>query len=277
MHLHNEKIHFNGTHPSRSRDTSALHGKGGLMPTPHAGGVDKIRDGISGQRCVLEWGDYNIRLSDSHRQRNEANALIRRMYSWRGYNTETSAISSHNQMSLEAFSGTDLVATLALGLDSTDGLLADELYKQEINTFRIKGRKICELSKLAVDPRYSSKELLASLFNLAYIYARSIHGATDFFAEVNPRHSGYYKRMLGFRQVGETRKCERVNAPAVLLHLELDYVDEQVSSLAGRHLCRERSLYPYFLPQHEEKKMVKKIWHVNPATAFDSPIPVRLS
>lgn len=73
------------------------------------------------------------------------------------------------------------------GLDSEEGLLADELYGQEINTFRDRNRKVRELSKLAIDLLYSSKELLASLFNLAYIPGRIIHSATDFIIEINPR------------------------------------------------------------------------------------------
>ena len=40
--------------------------------------------------------------------------------------------------------------------------------------------------------------------------------------EVNPRHVRYYQRCLGFRQLGEVRQCLRVDAPAVLLHQEID-------------------------------------------------------
>jgi hypothetical protein len=238
------------------------------MPTSHAHPKEGQRNETT-DSCVLRRGDYSIRLADSPGRSNEVSALVKRMYSWRGYNTEQTAVSPPNQTTLEAFSGEDLVGTLSLRLDSEHGLLADELYEEKISTFRAKDRKVCELSKLAIDPQFSSKELLASLFNLAYICGRIIHRATDFFIEVNPRHTGYYKRMLGFHQIGEARNCQRVNAPAVLLHLELDYVDAQVSSLAGSHEPRERSLYPYFLPQHEEKKVAGRIKHINRTTAFE--------
>jgi hypothetical protein len=46
-------------------------------------------------------------------------------------------------------------------------------------------------------------------------------------------------------------------------------VDAQVSCLAGLHEPRERSLYPYFLTEHEEKKVAKRINHINQVTAFD--------
>jgi hypothetical protein len=149
-------------------------------------------------------------------------------------------------------------------MDSGQGLLADELYKREINHFRGKGKKVCELSKLAVDSEYSSKEMLASLFHLAYIFGRNIHKATDLFIEVNPRHAGFYKRMLGLRQIGEERTCRRVQAPAVLMHLELDYVDAQIASLAGSCKSGERSLYPYFFSRHEETGLARKLkWYNN--------------
>lgn len=262
MQLHSHKVfHFDRTYSPSSAGTSGNRGTLRLLPTPRTSPIEELQDEIPDQKCILKHGDYSICLTDSSGRHREANALIKRMYSWRGYHTESAAVSSHNQTTLEAFSGQDLVGTLTLGLDSEEGLLADELYGQEINTFRDRNRKVCELSKLAIDPLYGSKELLASLFNLAYICGRIIHRATDFIIEINPRHAGYYKRMLGFGQISEMRTCRRVNAPAVLLHLELDYVDAQVSRLAGLREPRERSLYPYFLSQHEEKRVVNRIWH----------------
>ena len=260
MQLQNDKsLHLNRTHSSSSVGTSRERGTLRLLAAPSAPQIMVRSDEISDPKCVLKRGDYSIRLADSPGRCSEAAALINRMYSWRGYHTESNGLISHNQITLEALSKQNLVGTLTLRLDSEEGLLADELYGQEIDTFRAKNRKVCELSKLAIDPEYSSKELLASLFNLVYIYGRVIHRATDFFIEVNPRHLGYYKRMLGFRQISEMRTCQRVNAPGVLLHLELHYVDTQVSSLAGSRESRERSLYPYFLSQHEEKRVVNRI------------------
>lgn len=213
------------------------------------------------QECILTRGGYSIRLADSHRLRREVSALVERMYSSRGYQTESVAISSYNpnRLTLEASTGREVVGTLTLGLDSEKGLLADELYREEINAFRMKGKKVCELSKLAVDTEHNSKEILASLFHLAYIYGRNIHRSTDLFIEVNPRHASFYGRMLGLRQIGDPRMCQRVNAPAVLMHLELAYVDDRILSLAGAPGCKEKSLYPYFFSQREEEGLAKSL------------------
>ena len=196
---------------------------------------------------MLERSDYVVRRVDTWGRLNKARDLIRRMYQWRGYDTDNLASSQYNSdwIVLEATRGEKLLGTLTLGVDS-GRLLADALYEPEINAFRNQNRKACEVSKLAVDPEYSSKEMLASLFHLAYIYLRVINKAADIFIEVNPRHAGFYTRMLGFHQVGERRMCPRVDAPAVLLHLELEYMGVQIANHLGSSTTHERSLYPYF-------------------------------
>jgi hypothetical protein len=205
------------------------------------------------QDCVLERGSYRVHLADSSGQY-RAGMLVERMYSWRGYHTETLATlpDSPNRIALQASQGERLFGTLTAGLDSEEGLLADVLYPGEVNTFRAMGRKLCEMSKLAVDPEYGSKEVLASLFHLAYIYVHIIHKATDVLIEVNPRHAAFYGRRLGFHQIGEMRTCPRVNAPAVLLHIELSYMQAQISRHGGSRDTKEKSLYPYFFSTLQE-------------------------
>ncbi len=253
MYLHNVEDRFN---PARTHSLGVKNGY--FTSRPHLHGYKKFPAEAHDPKCILRQGNYNICLADSPGRCHLVNRLIKCMYSWRGYHTENTIISPQNphQLTLEASLEQHTVGTLTVGLDSKEGMLVDVLYEREIAPFRTAGSKLCELSKLAIDPRHSSRELLASLFNLAYIYARLIHSATVFFIEVNPRHAGYYKRMLGFRQLGEQRLCPRVNAPAVLLHLDLDYGEEQISRLAGTvEPGNGRSLYPYFLEKKEEEKV----------------------
>ena len=197
--------------------------------------------------CVLERGGYRVHLADSSGQW-KAGMLVERMYSWRGYHTErpTTAPASASRITLQATCGPHLFGTLTAGLDSKEGLLADALYPEEVDALRAMGCRLCEISKLAVDPQYGSKEVLASLFHLAYIYVHIIHKATDVLIEVNPRHAPFYQRRLGFQRIGEIRQCPRVAAPAVLLHIELSYMEAQIARHGGSCNAKERSLYPYF-------------------------------
>lgn len=209
---------------------------------------------------LLERADYQIRLADSPGHRCRVSMLIDRMYSWRGYKWDQTEIPHDpNQITLQAGSGEEVFGTLTLGLDSESGLLADHLYRCEIDQFRNRGRKVCELARLAVDQENGSKDVLASLFHLAYIYGRLLHRVTDVFIEVNPRHVRFYERMLGFVQVGAQKQCERVGAPAVLMHLELDYVDRQIERYAGHHGRGKRSLYPYFFSNFEQEGLARRI------------------
>ena len=261
MQLHNdENMRADRVHRPASAGTNGTRNIAGPVPPARIKVPDFLEKG-PGDACFLKRGDFSISLNASPGLRTEVGALIKRMYSWRGYETENVVVSSHNpnRLTLEATIGRRLVGTLTLGLDSEEGLSADELYFDEVNEFRREGRKLCELTKLAVDPQYSSKEILASLFHLAYIYGHKIHKATDLFIEVNPRHAGFYRRMLGLAQIGEERSCRRVQAPAVLMHLELDYVNAQISSLAGSCRSSEKSLYPYFFSKHEEKGLTNTL------------------
>lgn len=217
--------------------------------------------GADVQEVLLERSDFHIRLASTRGHRSQVSMLINRLYTWRGYKWEINGDLPHgpNQITLQTCNGEYVFGTLTLRLDSNSGLLADELYCAEIGAYRAAGAKVCELAWLAVEPEFGTKEVLASLFHLAYIYGRRVHGVTDVFIEVNPRHVGFYEQMLGFRRAGELRICPRVNAPAVLLHLELDHVDEQIELSGGHRGRRKRSLYPYFFTKLEQEGLYRRI------------------
>jgi hypothetical protein len=212
------------------------------------------------EEVLLERSDFHFRFANDHGRRNRSSALIQRMYSWRGYK-----FSGHedpawdaNEVTLQACREDNVFGTLTVCFDSDAGLAADALYRREIDTFRASGAKVCELTRLAVDPEYGSKEVLGTLFHLAYLQIGVMRGGTDVFIEVNPRHVAFYRRMLNFREVGECRTCPRVDAPAVLLHVEVAYVKEQIA-IYGGHRGRTRSLYPYFFSPQEERGIARRL------------------
>jgi len=209
----------------------------------------------------LDQRRFKIRLARTTDQRQSANLLIRKMYSWRGYHTMAEADHAANRISLSVSSEDHIIGTLTLGLDVEEGLSADAMYKGEIDQLRAQGRRICEITKLAVDQSVGSRRVLAALFHIAYIHAHRIHGCTDIMIEVNPRHVMFYERMLGFRRFGEEKLCARVNAPAVLLRLETDYVDIQLTKFAGlgEKAAGERSLYPYAFHKAEEAGITQRL------------------
>ena len=196
---------------------------------------------------------FKIRLAHSNERVNFASMLVQRKYASCGLQSNHFQ-KTPGRITLMAFQGNAVTGTLTLGMDTPNGLLADELYKPEIDSLRAAGHKVCELTALAIDQPQTSKRVLAALFHIAYIYGRVMQGHTDVVIEINPRHASFYKRMLGFKEFGPERLCRRVNAPAVLLRLEIGYVDRQIELLGGKTEAArgERSLYPYFFAKNDE-------------------------
>ena len=170
---------------------------------------------------------FNIRVALSADRHADTGALVRRMYAWRGYAFESGAASA-DKVTLYAETGGELVGTMSLCLDR-------------------------EPSRLAIDAGMS-KRVFAALIHISYLYARKLHGFTDYVIEVNPRHVAFYQRMLGFADFGGERACSRVGAPAVLLRLPLDEMGAQIGKWGGsfEQHAGERSFYPYFFPLRDE-------------------------
>lgn len=204
--------------------------------------------------------EFKVRIATTEDRRKSASLLIEKMYSWRGYEAD-SLSRDPNRITLVAHQENKVAGTVTLGLDSPKGLVVDELYKAEVDALRAKGRKISELTKLAVDQSSASKSVLAALFHIAFIYAFHIHKYTDFVIEVNPRHELFYKRMLGFNRIGAERMCPRVGAPAVLLHLDLDYINQKIVEMGGvlPPPPGERSLYPYGFSKQDELGIAQRL------------------
>lgn len=219
--------------------------------------------------CLLQTANFSIHLINSFKQRVKASTLIKRMYATRGYQTESTSVFSDNpnQYTFEARQAQQLLGTLTLTIDADNGLLADQLYKDEIDVFRNAGKNVCEVSKLAFTPNTSSKEIFASLFHIAFLHARHLHGVGAAFIEINPRHVRFYKSTLGFSQIGEQRTCLRVDAPAILLGLDLNHMQDQIAQYAGANPeNKEKSIYPYFLLPQIANQVLSKIMHMHPAT-----------
>ena len=204
--------------------------------------------------------EFKVRLATTEDRRKSASLLIEKMYSWRGYEADTLS-QDPNKITLVAYQEDRVVGTLTLGLDSPNGMVVDQLYKTEADQLREEGRNICDVTKLAIDQDIKSKDVLGALFHLSVIYGRNIHNATDFLIEVNPRHALFYQRMIGFVPLGEEKLCPRVNAPAVLLKLDLAYADEQVLKYGGLGASAQgvKSIYPYWFSKEDELGITQRL------------------
>lgn len=234
----------------------SISGHSGLQPMC----ADPIGDALNSVQ--MEQQKFKIRLTRDTDHAQSANLLIRKMYSWRGYETHSSTVNhAPNNICLSVFSAELAIGTLTLGIDSAEGLAACALYPDEVVQLRNEDRVLCEITKLAVDQNISSRTVLASLFHIAYIHAHHLNSCTDILIEVNPRHVPFYQRALGFRQAGPERLCPRVKAPAILLRLETAYIEIQLRKFGGmmENAVDETSLYPYSFNPADEAGIVQRL------------------
>ena len=210
-------------------------------------------------QILLERSDFHIRFAPL-KAIGDSSDVVQRLYSRRGYkSTSDAGPEPCDRITLQACADNEVFGTLTLSFDGCDGLAADALYRNEIDAYRISGARVCEVTRLAIGAERGSKVVLGALFHVAYVVARVLRGATDAFIEVNPRHVSFYQRMLHFRRAGACRMCARVDAPAILLHLAVAHVREQIGLCGGRRHEARGSLYPYFFSVEEEREVARRV------------------
>ncbi len=120
-----------------------------------------------------------------------------------------------------------VICTVSLIGDGQLGLPMDTIYAEEVNASRDKGQYVGEISCLAVKD-ISFKCFLPVFLKLTRLmtqFARSI-GMNQFLIAVHPKHARFYKRYMGFEQIGEFKEYPSVcNAPAVAYSLDFARID----------------------------------------------------
>lgn len=214
---------------------------------------------------------FKIRMASNQERRQTAVFLVEKMYGWRGYNT--SGVSEKLAAAANPDEGVTHIAlmvygqdnrpvgTLTVGFDGPKGMLADELYRNELDAMRKENKRLLEFTKLAIDRHSSnSNRIMAALTNIAYLYGQ-LSNCNTAVIEVHPRHVAFYESKLGFHQVGPERLCTRVNAPAILLALDWSAMAEQIKKYGGRKDdgTAGKSLYRYFIDEQDEAGLIERL------------------
>lgn len=209
---------------------------------------------------------YTIRLANSQKQKKSAKELIGKMYSHRNYKSDNLLPESSRLTTFVACDGSGrLIGTVTVGLDSPEGLFADDVYRDEVTSLRLKRGKVCEFTCLAVLPEIRSKRVLGGLFHVAMLYASRVFGHSGVVFEVTPRHGRFYEKMLGMNRIASGRICKRVNTTSVLIYSDFSHIDEQVEKVHrksvgedGSRFNRDRSLYQHFFNGFEEAAILRR-------------------
>lgn len=210
---------------------------------------------------------FRIEWADGRSARDSAAQLLESRYAWRGYHgVSLPRDPTAGRMTLAVTDGRATVGTITVGLDESAGLAAAETFPEEIAALRAEGLRLCEFAKLAAEPSAGGKHLLATLFHVAYLVAHRIRGADTLVMEVNPRHVGFYCRLLGARVIARGRINQTVSAPAVLLRIDFADVAAEIASFGGRPELAAtcRSLYPLALSPEQEAEMLARLMDARP-------------
>jgi hypothetical protein len=198
-------------------------------------------------------------MRDGERRR-ETELLIQKRYAWRGYG-QLGSLDEPNQLTMNAELFGRVYATVTVNVDSPAGLALDTTYGAEAARLRAQGAKLCEFGRFAIDPSARSKRLIISLIHLLYIYAYRVKGCSDILIEINPRHRAFYEKLLEFEQLGAERMCERVKAPAILMHISCARIERRLKEIGGkwRDLPDEKSAYKFALSSEEESDLIARL------------------
>ncbi len=218
--------------------------------------IDLLPDGPAGPRR------FKIKTADSAERRSRVNGLLKDRYAWRGYHQVSLPTDpTVHRFTLTAVEDEVVIGTITVSFDSPDRLSSDDAFGPEVGKLRAEGKRLCEFTKLAIDPVVGTKRVLATLFHVAYIVAHRIRGFDTLLIEVNPRHVRYYERMLGLQVLAEERINTAVNAPAVLLGIDFQYIKSQIGEFGGQPeaASKVRSLYPFALTLREEAAVISRM------------------
>lgn len=250
------------------------------FPSPLGGSWPSVRDQSGaaevrqsqGIERTIDGVKFRFAAVSSRQQRNRANELVMKRYSWRGYDVEGAlgGDDSAGEVTFIAHAGDRVVGTLTVRVDARTDLLAEDLYAEEIEHLRRQGRSVCEFVRLAFDEGINTLEVLGPLAHLGMAYAKRLHASTDLVIEVNPRHVGFYQRAFGGEVFGEERICNRVAAPASLLRLPLADALTRAHLLGGERVGR-RSIYPYFLGFQENRALIRELALLDDDDVRDMP------
>lgn len=145
-----------------------------------------------------------------------------------------------------------LVGVITVLPDSALGLPTDELYHSELRGLRESGRILAEVSGLAVetDDGNLSQAVKLHLFRAAYRYVWKHFRATDICVLAPSHHERYYRRLLMFERLAESRvyALGGVHCPVVGLRLDLQRAPAYYKAAYTRKKGA-RNLYSFFVKQ----------------------------
>jgi hypothetical protein len=158
----------------------------------------------------------------------------------------------------------NVIGTLSLIRDNPFGLPLEKIF--DVNDRRKNGRRLAEVSSLAVDPAYRGQISIAlfPLFRFVYQYAKECFGIHEFVIAVNPSMVDLYLGLICFERLKSKPKPYDFvkGAPAVGLFLNFETCMERWKKAFG-HRPEKSNFHKYWteIPTDPRNRMPKRKYH----------------
>jgi hypothetical protein len=215
------------------------------MRAPHAAGAGERSAGREGARASVRvpriGREIQVKIATERHEFKQAFEILAANYRARGYEAPgekpyrfTAYHALPGTITVVAVEGDRVVATFSLVPDnSLLGFPMESIYGPEIERLRRDGYRPAEVISLA-DQGLSAREfvqVLKTMMKLG-IHHGLRHGVDSWIISVNPRHSGFYRKVLGFQMLGAQRSYPTVqNHPAEAHLLTVDSLESHAPQI----------------------------------------------
>ena len=156
-----------------------------------------------------------------------------------------------------------VIATVTLIKDSPMGLPSDKEYLAENENERNQGFQLCEVSALAISPKFRSGLVTFHLIKYLWHYATDVLGVNMLCCVINPKALDFYKAYLNFKRNGKEISYDFVlGAKGVHITRDLTHHKQWMEKVFN-HLPMKSNLYSFFY--HEKSAFIypdKKSLHI---------------
>jgi hypothetical protein len=134
-----------------------------------------------------------------------------------------------------------VVGVQSIAVDADElGLPSDGAFRQEIDSLRIDGRRVCEATNQAIAVDYRKTAVPTELMRCMFAHALLI-GCDELITTISPGHARFFE-LLGFQQISPVRSYSRqIDDPVVVMRVNVgDLIERATQAQEGQD---EATLY----------------------------------
>ena len=153
------------------------------------------------------------------------------------------------------------VGTASLIKDRRMGLASDKDYLPQNDQLRMSGKRLIEVSSLAVAKEFRSKGHAVSLLLMKYIYHYSLMmGGDDLVITIHPRAEVFYKALMAFKRQGPIVSYDYVDG-ALAIYMNVSITSKKVLTELGASFRNDdfkRNMALWFVSYMDERFIFPK-------------------